>query len=87
MDYNLKFNKPELDITIDREKAARAGRIGDGRLQPRSSSPSAPTDLLFHHGRHQYSVITQVNIGNRDQPLGLSAYYVRNNKGRAYTAR
>lgn len=78
VDYNLKFNKPELDITINREKAAEQGVSMMDISQTLQLALSADRIVYFIMNGYQYSVIGQVNIEKRDRPLDLSAYYVRN---------
>ncbi len=81
VDYNLKFNKPELDITINREKAAEQGVSMMNISQTLQLALSADRIVYFIMNGYQYSVIGQVNIEKRDRPLDLSAYYVRNANG------
>ena len=79
VDYNLKFNKPELDITINREKAAEQGVSMMDISQTLQLALSADRIAYFIMNGYQYEIIAQVNIDQRDRPLNLSAYYVRNN--------
>lgn len=81
MDVNLKFNKPELKISINREKA---------RLMGVSVRDIAQTmQLLFSQQRFgyfikdgkQYQVIGQASRNNRNEPADLSAVYVLNKNG------
>jgi len=81
VDLNLKFNKPELVVNIDRERARALGiTVRD----------IAETLQLFYSGQRygffvmngkQYSVIAQADRKNRDEPLDLSSIYIRNNRG------
>lgn len=81
VDMNLKFNKPELSVEIDRERARALGvTILD----------IAETLQLFFSGQRfgffimngkQYQVIGQASRVNRDEPLDLASVNVRNNKG------
>ncbi|MCI0532500.1 MAG: efflux RND transporter permease subunit, partial [candidate division Zixibacteria bacterium] len=81
VDLNLKFNKPELVVNIDRQRARALGiTVRD----------IAETLQLFYSGQRygffvmngkQYSVIAQADRQNRDEPLDLSSIYVRNNRG------
>jgi len=81
VDLNLKFNKPELQIDIDRERA---------RVLGVSVIDIAQTLQLFYSGQRfgyfimegkQYQVIGQANRGSRDEPLDLNSIYVKNDKG------
>jgi multidrug efflux pump len=85
VDYNLKFNKPELDISINREKAAEQGVSMLDISQTLQLALSADRIEYFIMNGYQYSVIAQVNIQKRDRPLDLSAYYVRNRNGTLIT--
>lgn len=80
-DVNLKFNKPELLIQIDRERANILGV---------STSDVAQTlQLLFSGQRYgyfikdgkQYQIIGQLTRANRDEPLDLTSIFVRNRRG------
>ena len=64
VDYNLKFNKPELDITINREKAAEQGISMMDISQTLQLALSANRIVYFIMNGYQYSVIAQVNIEN-----------------------
>jgi len=81
VDANLKFNKPEVDITIDRVKAREFGlTITDiaGVLQ---SAFSGRRLAYFIMNGKQYQVISQVGLKDRQQPADISNLFVRNNKG------
>lgn len=82
MDVNLKFNKPELKVSINREKA---------RLMGVSVRDIAETmQLLFGQQRFgyfikdgkQYQVIGQASRNNRNEPADLSSIYVKNKDGK-----
>jgi len=78
VDLNLKFNKPEMTIQIDRDRARTLGvTIRD----------IAETLQLFFSGQRmgyfifngkQYEVIGQADRSFRDDPFDLSTVYVRN---------
>jgi len=81
VDVNLKFNKPESDIIIDRLKARELGlTISDiaGVLQ---SAFSGRRLAYFIMNGKQYQVISQVAMNDRQEPTDISKLYVRNNKG------
>ncbi|MBA4167792.1 MAG: efflux RND transporter permease subunit [Chitinophagaceae bacterium] len=81
VDADLKFNKPELRISIDRLKASELG-VG-------IASISKTLQLALSNGRlgyfikegKQYQVIGQVVRGDRDDPTDLKNIFVRNSKG------
>lgn len=81
VDVNLKFNKPELYVSIDRLKATELGvsvRDISNTLQLALSNRRFGYFLM--NGK-QYQVIGQVDRGNRDAPNDLKGFYVRNNAG------
>jgi len=81
VDVNLKFNKPELDVTIDREKAKGLGISVMDVAQTLQLSLSNQRFAYFTMNGKQYQVVAQVNRANRDEPIDLTSMYVRNNKG------
>ncbi len=81
MDVNLKFNQPELQIKIDR---LRANEMGVSVLDVTNTLQLALSGRRFGYfimNGKQYQVIAQVDRKDRDDPLDLKAFYVRNNKG------
>ncbi len=80
-DLNLKFNKPELQVTIDRLKASE---LGISVLDISNTIQLALSGRRFGYfimNGKQYQVIGQVERDNRDEPLDLKAFYVRNRSG------
>ena len=80
-DLNLKFNKPELEITIDREKAKSMGVSVADVAQTMQLAFSGQRFSYFTMNSRQYQVIGQFDRANRDEPLDLKAMYVKNNAG------
>lgn len=81
VDVNLKFNKPEVDIIIDRIKARELGlTVSDiaGVLQ--SAFSGRRLGYFIMNGR-QYEVISQVGLPDRQKQTDISKLYVRNNIG------
>lgn len=79
-DVNLKFNKPEIDLTIDRDKAKNLGvSASDIGLALQLGLSGQRFSYFFMNGK-QYQVIGQFEVGDRKDPLDLSSVYVRNNK-------
>jgi multidrug efflux pump len=80
-DVDLKFNKPELRVEIDRLKAAQLGVS--------VSDISETLQLAYSNGRlgyftkdgKQYSVMGQVARNDRDDPDDLKTLFVRNTRG------
>ena len=81
MDVNLKFNKPELYISIEREKAKALGVSVVDIAQALQLSLSGQRFGYFNMNGKQYQVVGQVDRVNRDEPLDLKSLYVKNNKG------
>ncbi|MBI4947463.1 MAG: efflux RND transporter permease subunit [Bacteroidetes bacterium] len=81
VDVNLKFNKPEIDITIDRIKAREFGLTATDISDVIQSAFSGGRLAYFIMNGKQYQVIGQVALGDRQQPADISKLYVRNNKG------
>lgn len=80
-DVNLKFNQPELLITIDRLKASE---LGVSVLDVNSTVQLALSGRRFGYftmNGKQYQVIGQVDRIDRDDPLDLKSLFVRNNRG------
>lgn len=80
-DINLKLNKPELQITIDRLKATE---LGVSVLDVSNTLQLALSGRRFGYfimNGKQYQVIGQVDRNDRDEPLDLKTFYVRSNKG------
>ncbi len=80
-DVNLKFNKPELIVEIEREKAKTLGVSIADVAQTLQLALSGQRFGYFLMNDKQYQIIGQVNRENRDDPLDLNSLYVRNNKG------
>jgi len=80
-DVNLKFNKPEIYITIDREKAESLGVSVLDVAQTIQLSLSGQRFGYFLMNGKQYQVIGQFDIKDRNQPLDLAAIFVRSSSG------
>ncbi len=81
VDVNLKFSKPELQVVIDRSKAAELGVSVLDVSQTLQLALSGRRFGYFLQNGRQYQVIGQVDRANRDEPLDLAALYVRNTRG------
>lgn len=80
-DVNLKFTKPELQITTDRDRARDLGvSVADIAQTLQLYYSAGRLDYFLINGK-QYQVIAQVDRANRDQPLDLKSVYVRSTKG------
>ncbi len=80
-DVNLKFNKPELQINIDREKAKALGLSVRDVAQTLQLAYSGQRFAYFQREGKQYQVIGQFDRANRDEPMDLRMIFLRNNKG------
>jgi multidrug efflux pump subunit AcrB len=76
IDVNLKFNKPELTIEIDRERARTLGVTMDDVAQTLQLSLAGQRYGYFIMNGKQYQVIGQLYRGNRDAPLRPRFVYV-----------
>ncbi len=83
VDVNLKFNKPEISLTIDRMKAKDLGLSSQDIVGAIQAAFSGGRLAYFLRNGYQYSVIAQVEKSDRDKPEDISKLYVRNNKGQS----
>jgi multidrug efflux pump len=81
VDVDLKFNKPELDVTINREKAKDLGVSVSDIGQTLQLAYSGGRFAYFNLNGKQYQVIGQMDRVNRDEPLDLKSIFVRNAAG------
>ncbi len=81
VDVNLKFNKPELFVNINRDRARALGISVDDIAQTLSLAYSGSRISYFNMNGKQYQVMVQVDRKNRDEPLDLKSLYVRNSEG------
>ncbi len=80
VDVNLKFNKPELQLEIDRIKAKDLGlSITDVASAVQSAFSGRRAGYFIMNGR-QYQVIAQVERSDRDEPVDIDKIYVRNSR-------
>lgn len=81
VDLNLKFNKPELGVRIDREKAQSMGVSVRDIAQTLQLSLSGTRFGYFIMNGKQYYVIGQLQRQDRDEPLDLKSIYVKAKSG------
>lgn len=79
-DANLKFNKPEVQIEIDRLKAQDLGLSVEDVAQTLQLANSGRRAGYFTMNSRQYQVITQVQREDRDDPNDFHAIYLKNNQ-------
>lgn len=81
VDINLKFNKPELTVSIDRLKATEVGvSVRDIANTLQLALANRRFGYFLMSGK-QYQVIGQVERDDRDRPSALQGFYVRNSRG------
>ena len=80
-DVNLKFNKPELYVNIDREKARSLDVNVLDVAQTLQLNLSGLRYGYFNMNGKQYQIVGQVDRANRDEPLDMKSMFVRNKAG------
>ena len=81
VDVNLKFNKPELQVEIDR---AKANNIGVSPLDVAQTLQLALAEQrvgFFVRDGEQREIIASVDEEDRNNPLDLTSLYVRSSSG------
>jgi multidrug efflux pump len=81
VDVNLKFNRPELVISFDREKAKNLGVSVQNVAQTLQFAYGGVRYGYFTKTGKQYQIIGQVEREHRDAPVDLKSLYVRNDRG------
>ncbi|HEY4061508.1 MAG TPA: efflux RND transporter permease subunit [Puia sp.] len=80
-DGNLKFNKPELQVSVDRMKIKDLGLSTNDVISAMQAAFSGGRLAYFIMGGYQYYVIAQLERGDRNDPTDISKVYVRNKSG------
>lgn len=83
VDVDLKFNKPELRIHINRAKASELGVSVEDISSTLQLALSNRRFGYFIRNGKQYQVMGQVFRADRDDPVDLQSIYVRNARGEA----
>jgi multidrug efflux pump subunit AcrB len=81
VDVNLKFNKPEVDIALDRIKIKDLNLSTFDVIAAMQSAFSGGRLAYFIQNGYQYPVIAQVDRPDRNEPMDITNLYVRNSKG------
>lgn len=81
VDVNLKFNNPEIDISVDRVKARELGLTVQDIAGVLQSAFSGRRVAYFIMNGKQYQVMSQVGMPDRQKPADITNLYVRNAKG------
>ncbi|UWY27060.1 efflux RND transporter permease subunit [Flavobacterium sp. TR2] len=80
-DVNLKFNKPEINVSIDRAKAESLGISILDIAQTLQLSLSGQRFGYFIKNGKQYQVIGQFDQKDRSKPLDLTSIFVKSKNG------
>ncbi len=83
VDVNLKFNKPEIQLTLDRMKVKDLGLSSQDVVAAIQSAFSGGRLAYFLKDGFQYTVIAQVERNERNKPNDISRLYVKNDKGQS----
>ncbi len=81
VDVNLKFNRPELQVTVDRIKARDLGLSTTDVIAAMQSAFSGGRLAYFIMNGYQYEVIAQVERKDRNKPADINNIYVKNSSG------
>lgn len=80
-DVNLKFTKPELQIHLDRDKAALLGVNTRDIAQTLQYALSGQRMGYFYMNGKQYQILGEINRQQRNTPLDLRSIYIKNAAG------
>ncbi len=80
-DVNLKFTKPELTVSIDRDKASMLGVSVQNIGQTLQLTMSEQRIGYFVANGKQYQIMSQIDRPQRNKPTDLTNIYVRNDYG------
>jgi len=81
VDCNLKFNKPEINLSVDRDKAKSLGVSVQDIAQTLQLAFSGQRFSYFTMDDKQYQVMGQFDWPNRNAPIDITSIYVRNANG------
>ena len=81
VDVNLKFNKPELQVEIDRNKADNIGVSPLDVAQTLQLALAEQRVGYFVRDGEQRQIIAAVEEEDRDEPFDLTSLYVRSSSG------
>jgi len=81
VDSDLTLNKPQLDVAIDREKAAGLGIDAATIARTLETFFGGRSVTKFERNDKQYDVIVQVSDSDMRQPSDLTSLYVRGASG------
>jgi multidrug efflux pump len=81
LDTDLKLNKPQLKVDIDRDKAAALGVSMETIGRTLETLMGGRDVTRYKREGKQYDVVVQVEDDKRRQPSDLTSIYVRGNGG------
>jgi multidrug efflux pump len=81
VDADFKVNKPEIRVTLNREKASQLDVSAEEIARTMQLTLSGQRYGYFIMDGNQYEIIGQVTPDFRDRPDALKTLYVRNNHG------
>jgi len=81
MDTDLKLNKPQLEIDIDRKRAAELGVSVSDIGSTLETLLGGQRVTRFKRGNHEYEVMLQVPRVDRSNPSAIEGLYVRGSGG------
>ncbi len=80
-DVNLKFTKPELTVSINRDRAATMGVTVQNIAETLQLAMSEQRIGYYIRNGKQYEILSMFDRPSRSKPTDLAGIYVRNNKG------
>jgi len=81
VDVNLEFNKPDVRVEIDRDRARNLGVSTRAIAETLALALSEQRVNFFNMNGRQYEVILQLNEDLRESPLDLRQIQVRSDSG------
>ena len=81
VDSDLKLNKPQFELSVDRDKAADVGVSVEDIGRTLETMLSGRQVTRFKREGEQYDVIVKLADAERTTPGDVRAIYVRNNEG------
>ena len=82
VDTDLKLNKPQLAVDVDREKASTVGAEIDTIGRTMETLLGGRQVTRFKREGKQYDVVVQLEPKDRDRPTDLTSIYVRGADGK-----
>ena len=80
-DVNLKFSKPEVRISINRDKANVMGVSTRDIAQTLQYGLSGQRMGYFYMNGKQYEIVGEINRQQRNKPVDLKSIYIRSGSG------